>query len=67
MYALQHPRTCTLHTNRIYNFVLLLLTLPYLDLTVYALTFITMFFIFAFIFLLPRLVATTFGMFRLSV
>ena len=44
MYALQHPRTRTLHT--IYNFCTFYF---YLDTVVYALTFITMFFILSFI------------------
>ena len=47
MYALQHPRTRTLHT--IYNFCTFYF---YLDVIVYALTFITMFFILAFILIL---------------
>ena len=66
---ISHVRTTTpTHSHSTHELYLQLCTFYfYLDLTVYALTFITMFFILAFILILPRLVATTFRMFRLCV
>ena len=53
-----HVRTTTpTHSHSTHELYLQLCTFYfYLDLTVYALTFITMFFILAFILILPRLV-----------